>query len=133
MTTSFYNISSYNRFNLCESESDIHVFVKEYRERIKKQLTREEEGVRSQFVSFAEKRLSVTDVAWFQDNDERFFKDTANETLIKEDYLSQCGFICCMIFSDDGESVIVGHSSGLIQVCNNSIMSNIFEASLIKI
>ncbi|KOB65167.1 Uncharacterized protein OBRU01_24498, partial [Operophtera brumata] len=115
MTTSCYNISQYSRFNLSENESDIHVFVKEYKERIKQQLGREECNTRSTFVSFAEKRLSATDVAWLQDNEERFFRDTANETLTSQCYRSEYGFISSMIYSADGEFIIVGHASGLIQ------------------
>ncbi|KAM3963413.1 uncharacterized protein ACR2FA_002349 [Aphomia sociella] len=128
MSKSFYNISNsnrcsistYSRFNISESESDIHIFIKEYKKRIKNQLLREEESVRPQFVSFAEKRLSVTDVEWLQENEERFFRNTANEDLIKLSYLSQLGFICCMIYSPDGTYVIVGYSTGLIQMRHGS-------------
>lgn len=113
---SSYNLSTYSRFNLSESESDIKVFVKEYKERVKRQLAREEENEKTPFVSFSERRLSVTDVAWLKDNEDRFFKGTKNEAVLKLDYLSVCGFIFCMTYSPNGEFILVGHSSGLIQV-----------------
>lgn len=115
----FYDIS-----NLSIDESDIHVFIREYKERIKKQLAREEEGGKTPFISFAEKRLSVTDITWLQDNQERFFKDTANEDLLTIDYSSEFGFITCMTYLPDGEEIVVGHSTGAIQVylCNDNIM-----------
>ncbi|XP_059050078.1 uncharacterized protein LOC131845078 [Achroia grisella] len=98
------------------NQIDIHTFINEYKERVKKQLLREEESAKTQFVSFADKSLSITDIEWLQDNQERFFKDTANEDLLKLDYLSELGFICCMIYSPDGTFIIVGHSTGLIQM-----------------
>ncbi|XP_045784957.1 uncharacterized protein LOC123880700 isoform X3 [Maniola jurtina] len=120
MAASLFNFSTYSRFNLSETESDIQVFVREYGYRIKKQLAREEEGGRSNFVSFAEKRLSITDLTWLHDNQERFFKDTPNENLLSLNYLSQIGFICSMIYSTDGKFLIVGHSTGLIQMRHGS-------------
>ncbi|XP_023941960.2 uncharacterized protein LOC112048593 [Bicyclus anynana] len=120
MASSLLNNSTYSRFNLSQSESDIQVFVKEYADRIEEQLTREDEGSKSAFLSFAEKRLSLTDVAWLQDNQERFIKDTHNENLISLNYLSQTGFICSMIYSPDGEHLVVGHSTGLIQMRHGS-------------
>ncbi|XP_032513804.2 uncharacterized protein LOC116767544 isoform X1 [Danaus plexippus] len=116
MASNLFNISTYSRFNLSESESDIQVFVKEYGYRIKKQLIREDEKGLSGFVSFAERSLSLTELTWLRDNEERFFKDTPNENLLRLDYLSETGFITSMIYSPDGEFLIVGHSSGLIQM-----------------
>lgn len=113
---SSYNIPTYSRFNLSESESDIHVFIKEYKERIKASLERAEDYAKTEFLSFAEKRLSVTQINWLQDNKEKFFKDTSNQTLVEKHYLSECGFISSMIYTPDGEAIIVGHSTGLIQV-----------------
>lgn len=118
MASSLFNISTFSRFNLSENESDIQVFVKEYSYRINRQLAREHEGSRSGFISFAEKSLS-TDFTWLQDNQERYFKDTSNEHLLSLNYLSQTGFICSMIYSPDGRFLIVGHSTGLIQVLSS--------------
>ncbi|XP_028030427.1 uncharacterized protein LOC114243221 isoform X2 [Bombyx mandarina] len=120
MASSLYNISTYSRFNLSESESDIPVFVDEYRKRIKRQLAREEEPPKSSFISFVQKGLSITDLTWLQDNRDRFFKGTENKTLVKLDYLSECGYIFCMEFSPEGDFVIIGHSSGLIQMRHGS-------------
>ncbi|CAH2264523.1 jg21273 [Pararge aegeria aegeria] len=115
MASSLLNTSTYSRFNLSQSESDIQVFVKEYGYRIKKEFAREDEGGRSAFVSFAEKKLSLADVTWLQDNQERFFKDTPNENLLSLNYLSQTGYICAMVYSHEGKYLVVGHSTGLIQ------------------
>ncbi|XP_021209169.1 uncharacterized protein LOC101744306 isoform X2 [Bombyx mori] len=120
MASSLYNISTYSRLNLSESESDIPVFVDEYRKRIKRQLAREEEPPKSSFISFVQKGLSITDLTWLQDNRDRFFKGTENKTLVKLDYLSECGYIFCMEFSPEGDFVIIGHSSGLIQMRHGS-------------
>ncbi|KAJ0180385.1 hypothetical protein K1T71_003789 [Dendrolimus kikuchii] len=114
--SNFYNISTYSRFNLSTDESDIHVFIREYKERIKRQLAREEECGKTPFISFAEKRLSVTDITWLQDNHDRFFENTANEGLVKINYSSEYGFITCMTYSRDGEEIVVGHSTGVIQM-----------------
>lgn len=124
-TTSIYNIPdfgrfsvfSYSKFNLSLSESDIHIFVKEYKDRIKKQLLREEENDRTPFPSFADKRPSVANVGWMDDNQKRFFNYTPNDTLVKQHYLSEMGFINCMVYSPGGQYIVVGHSTGLIQVC----------------
>lgn len=114
MTTSFHNYVPYSRFNLSESASDILVLVQDYRERIVTQII--EQTSKSPFLSFAEKKLSLLDVAWLQDNTKRFFDYTANTNLVKQDYLSEFGFITCMAYSKNGEQIIVGHSSGLVQV-----------------
>ena len=114
---SSYGVSTYSRFNLSHSQSDISVFVGAFSERVLDCLRSDELCIKRPFKSFAEKRLSVADLTWLQDNDERFLDHTANKSLVKVHYLSECGFICSMIFSEDGEHVIVGHSSGLIQVC----------------
>ncbi|XP_039747095.1 uncharacterized protein LOC120624544 isoform X2 [Pararge aegeria] len=120
MASSLLNTSTYSRFNLSQSESDIQVFVKEYGYRIKKEFAREDEGGRSAFVSFAEKKLSLADVTWLQDNQERFFKDTPNENLLSLNYLSQTGYICAMVYSHEGKYLVVGHSTGLIQMRHGS-------------
>lgn len=117
MASSVFNISSYSRFNLSESESDINVFIKEFGYRITKQLAREERNVQSAFPSFAENYPSEhDDVSWQEENEEKYIKNTPNENLAHLFYLSENGFICSMIYSPDGEFLIVGHSSGLIQV-----------------
>lgn len=114
MTTSFCNFVPHSRFNLSESASDIHFLVREYRERINKALN--EVTGKSPFVSFAEKKLSIVDLKWLEDNTERFFKNTTNESVTTLTYLSDCGFITCMVYSENGEDIVVGHSTGLIQV-----------------
>ncbi|CAH1646208.1 unnamed protein product [Spodoptera littoralis] len=112
---SSFHVTTYSRYNISESTSDIQVFVNEFKQRIECDLRRTEENAKENFISFAEKRLSISDITWLQDNYDRFFKDTDNKTLIEDHYLSECGFICSMVYSPDGETIIVGHSTGLIQ------------------
>lgn len=113
---SSYKVTTYSRYNISESTSDIQVFVNEFRERIENDLRRNEDHAKIPFSSFAQKRLSISDIAWLQDNTERFFKDTENKTLVEDHYLSECGFICSMVYAPDGETIIVGHSTGMVQV-----------------
>lgn len=116
MASSLFNISTYSRFNLSESQSDIKIFLKEFGYRIKKQLAREEEAGSSGFISFAEKSLSLTDITWIQDNQKRFLEDTPNESVASLNYLSETGFITSIVYAPNGEFLVVGHSTGLIQV-----------------
>lgn len=109
--------STYSRFNISDSISDTNIFIREFKERVIHSLKREEEHGRTPFRSFAERKLSVAEIAWLQDNTERFLNDTANESVVQEHYLSECGFICSMIYTPNGKAIILGHSSGLIQVC----------------
>lgn len=111
-----YNLSTYSRFNLSESLSDIHVFVRDFRDRINRSLERLEECELTPFVSFGIRKLSHVDLDWLHENYERFFKDTHNDTLVETHYLSECGFITAMIYTPEGDGIIVGHSTGLIQV-----------------
>lgn len=116
MASSLFNISTYSRFNLSESQSDIQVFLKEFGYRIKKPLAREEENGTSGFISFAEKSSSFDNLRWIQDNNTRFLYDTPNEKVSSLSYLSETGYITSMIYTLDGEFLVVGHSTGLIQV-----------------
>nr|XP_049695570.1 uncharacterized protein LOC110371537 [Helicoverpa armigera] len=111
---------SQTQHNIPECTSDIQVFVNEYRNRITSTLTRDEVHSRGPFTSFAESKLSVRELTWLQDNNERFFKDTANKQLVQNHYLLECGFICSMIYTPDGEFIIVGHATGLIQMRHGS-------------
>lgn len=101
---------------LDESKSDeISQFVEDYRQRIMR-FVAIEGTERPRFLSFAKRGLSISDKKWLRDNESRFYKDTANEDLVKHYYLSEQGAITCMVFSTDGNEILVGHSSGLIQV-----------------
>ncbi|XP_047510431.1 uncharacterized protein LOC125053229 isoform X1 [Pieris napi] len=120
MASSLFNISRYSRFNLSESESDIEVFVKEYGYRIKRQLANELEGCRSQFPSFVERKVKSEELPWVEENFDRFFKDSPNEWLRNINYLSEFGFITSMIYTQDGDFLLVGHSTGLVQMRHGS-------------
>ncbi|CAH0604543.1 unnamed protein product [Chrysodeixis includens] len=115
-----YNLATYSRFNLSKSLSDINVFVQDYRDRINRSLQRIEDCEKTPFVSFGIRKLSAAELVWLHDNRDRFFKDTQNDTLVETHYLSECGFITSMLFTPDGDTIIVGHSSGLIQMRHGS-------------
>lgn len=98
-----------------ETESDITIFVKQFKKRIQNQLDLDNEG--NPFLLFDEiKNIQRDDEWWLNDNQHRFIKDTPNERLVAESYLSELGYICSMTYSPDGNYIITGHSTGLIQV-----------------
>ncbi|CAH0406605.1 unnamed protein product [Chilo suppressalis] len=125
MSSSIYNIPNFSAFSihrhsrnlLSESESDINIFVKEYKDRVEKQLIQGEEHEKS-LVSFADTIIPEPehDEEWLRDNYNRFFHYTPNLDLSKVHFLTEMGFICSMTFAPDGAFLIVGHSSGLIQM-----------------
>ncbi|XP_013189999.1 uncharacterized protein LOC106134482 [Amyelois transitella] len=110
------SVASHTRFNLSEFESDIHIFIKEYKIRIKRQQLREEENLPSPFISFADTKVNVTDIDWLIDNEERFYKNTPNKDILKLHYLSELGYVTCMEYSLDGDYIVVGHASGMMQM-----------------
>lgn len=98
-----------------ETESDITTFVKEFKRRIENQVELDNE--RDSFILFDEIRnIPREEESWLHDNNYRFFRDTPNERLVADHYLSELGYICCMTYSPDGDYVITGYSTGLIQV-----------------
>lgn len=54
--------------------------------------------------------------AWIQDNFAKFLKGTANNITYNRWYFTENGYITTLQYSPSGSHVIVGHSSGLIQV-----------------
>ncbi|KAL4714195.1 hypothetical protein ACJJTC_008549 [Scirpophaga incertulas] len=102
--------------NVLVGSSDIRLFVNEYRERIKQQMLREDETQKSAFISFAEREHSISDSGWIKENYEKFFEHTPNEEFIKLHFLSEMGYITSMIYTPDGKFILVGHSSGMIQM-----------------
>lgn len=108
-----YHIPNYN---LSRSTSTLQDLVHEYKQRIEEQIAYTDfESQKPTFLSFAENKLNI-DTYWVKDNEDRFLKDTPNEIYKKREYLSQLGFILCVEYSPDGQYLVVGHSTGLIQV-----------------
>lgn len=99
---------------IAETESDITLFTKQFKTRVQTQVDLDIET--HPFILFDEVRNIPRDERWLHDNRHRFFKDTPNEKLVAENYLSELGYICCMTYSPDGLYIITGHSTGLIQV-----------------
>lgn len=100
---------------ISETESDITMFVKEFRKRIQNQLDLDNEG--DPFLLLDEmKNVQSDDDSWLHDNQLRFFKDTPHEKLVAESYLSELGYMCSITYSPDGDYIVTGHSTGLIQV-----------------
>lgn len=100
---------------ISQTDSDITIFVKQFKKRIQNQVDLDNE--RHPFLLFDEIRNIQRDEEWWlNDNQNRFFKDTPNERLVAESYLSELGYICSMKYSLDGNYIITGHSTGLIQV-----------------
>ncbi|KAG6440399.1 uncharacterized protein LOC115455923 isoform X2 [Manduca sexta] len=58
--------------------------------------------------------------AWLQNNHNIFLKGTPNKTLYNRWYFSESGFITALEYSPNGAHVIVGHSSGMIQMRHGS-------------
>jgi hypothetical protein len=54
---------------------------------------------------------------WVRENHETFLKSASNKIMYNRWFFSECGFITSLIYSPNGSRIIVGHSSGLIQVC----------------
>lgn len=98
-----------------ETDSDITIFVKEFKRRIQTQLDLDNES--HPFIIFDEmKYIPCDETSWLHDNNYRFFKDTPNERVVEKNFLSELGYICCMTYSPDGNYIITGHSTGMIQV-----------------
>lgn len=102
---------------ITQSNSDITTFIREFKQRIRNQLQLDNEGY--PFLLFDEIKNSPVqrhDDVWLNDNQHRFFRNTPNERLVKKSYLSELGYIYSMTYSPDGNYIITGHSTGLIQV-----------------
>ncbi|XP_013145922.1 PREDICTED: uncharacterized protein LOC106109070 isoform X2 [Papilio polytes] len=92
-----------------------------YRNRVLREFVIEEkESKRTLSVSYGMKRPPAPKKLWIQENYDRFIADTPNEYLVEQSFLTQIGFVCSLIYTPDGENIIVGHSSGLIQMRHGS-------------
>lgn len=54
--------------------------------------------------------------SWVQENYDKFMKGTRNEVVYYRWFFSEMGAITALEYSPNGAHIIVGHSSGLIQV-----------------
>lgn len=103
-------------YNLNKKRSTIDELVDEYKLRIHEQETLDENNLLNKFISFAENKSSPRDITWIQENQKGFVQAAPNDIFVYKDYLSELGFIFSMTYSPDGDHIIVGHSTGLIQV-----------------
>lgn len=101
--------------DISQTDSDITIFVKQFKKRVQNQVDLDNAG--NPFILFDEiKTIKRDEELWLLDNHVRFFKETPNERLVAESYLSELGYICSIEYSLDGNYIITGHSTGLIQV-----------------
>lgn len=54
---------------------------------------------------------------WINDNNETFLKGTENKVLQNRWFYSEMGPITALAYAPNGAHIIVGHGTGLIQVC----------------
>lgn len=106
---------------LNKEESMIQLLVKDYESRIMKELEHElnprSKAPFAVYFTDNNKRTVIQGTPpWITENAERFLIGTPNAFLVKMEYLSELGFITCLQYSADGDHILVGHSSGLIQV-----------------
>ncbi|CAK1582122.1 unnamed protein product [Parnassius mnemosyne] len=100
---------------------NIDFFIKEYRHRILNDVASDEKSSGCYTnICFSTKLPQIYNEKWVQENKNMYLANTPNEYLVEQYYLSQAGFICCMIYTPDGEFIIVGHSSGMIQMRHGS-------------
>ncbi|XP_011559065.3 uncharacterized protein LOC105389620 isoform X1 [Plutella xylostella] len=106
---------------LNKEESMIQLLVKDYESRIMKELEHElnprSKAPFAVYFTDNNKRTVIQGTPpWITENAERFLIGTPNAFLVKMEYLSELGFITCLQYSADGDHILVGHSSGLIQM-----------------
>lgn len=65
---------------------------------------------------FSKRNNKVNDFDWVLANEKLFLKNTPNKVLFNRWMMSESGFITALVYSRDGLHIIVGHSTGLVQV-----------------
>ncbi|XP_046964568.1 uncharacterized protein LOC124533383 [Vanessa cardui] len=58
--------------------------------------------------------------AWIKENEKKFLHNTRNEILFNRWYCSELGAITALTYSPNGGHIIVGHTSGMIQMRHGS-------------
>lgn len=111
LSTSF-NITKPNK-----SELDMQILTKSYKNRIMRELKCQQKDYRNLTrASFGIPGTHILKKTWKQENYEKYIANTPNKYLVQRSYLSQMGYVNCMIYTPDGEFIIAGYSSGMIQV-----------------
>ncbi|KAJ2952611.1 hypothetical protein O0L34_g6935 [Tuta absoluta] len=64
------------------------------------------------FHQFKEKK----NLSWVKKNQQQFLDNSPNQILKNRWFSEECGSITSLVFSNDGERIIVGHANGLIQM-----------------
>lgn len=99
---------------------DIHETIKKYSEQIHGYYNNDADSSHNWYPMFYQQPPTVPDNKnkWIEDNYNTFIKGTKNTTLYNRWYLSENGYVTALEYSPNGKHIIVGHSTGLIQVKN---------------
>lgn len=65
---------------------------------------------------FSKRNFREKDVDWVSVNEKLFLKNTPNKMLFNRWIMAESGFITALAYSADGQDLVIGHSTGLIQV-----------------
>lgn len=65
---------------------------------------------------FSKRNYKGNDVDWVAVNEKLFLKNTPNKVLFNRWIMAESGFITALAYSADGQDLVIGHSTGLVQV-----------------
>lgn len=82
----------------------------------KKLSTYYESGKSKYWYPMFSKRIKGNDFEWVAVNEKLFLKNTPNKMLFNRWIMAESGFITALVYSADGQHLIIGHSTGLVQV-----------------
>ncbi|XP_026329135.1 uncharacterized protein LOC113237090 [Hyposmocoma kahamanoa] len=70
---------------------------------------------------FSKRNNKGIDIDWVAVNDKLFLKNTPNKVLYNRWIMADSGFITALVYSADGQYLIIGHSTGLVQMRHGQI------------
>lgn len=65
---------------------------------------------------FSKRNNKGNDVDWVAVNEKLFLKNTPNKMLYNRWIMAESGFVTALAYSADGQHLVIGHSTGLVQV-----------------